>query len=105
MASVVSSDGDTEMHSASQMLSSIVPNQEPGNPQVPPSSTVPPTRGVSPMVVDHAPDNEPVVSRPSLDLLDRISGMFRFLDLVTEQGSNGLGRWQLLYRDDYLNLV
>jgi hypothetical protein len=39
-----------------------------------------------------APLNAKVATKPSLDLLDRINGMFRLLDLVTEQGSNGLGQ-------------
>jgi hypothetical protein len=43
------------------------------------------SRSPSPIVTQDASSN-------SLDLLDRIKRMFRLLDLVTEQGSNGRGR-------------
>ena len=44
------------------------------------------------MIEDDTIIVEKVVSKPSLDLLDRIPGLHRLLDLVTEQGSNGLGQ-------------
>ena len=43
-------------------------------------------RAASPMIVD-----EPVVSEPSLDLMHRIPGLYRLLDLVQERGSGGVG--------------
>jgi hypothetical protein len=46
----------------------------------------------SPIVTQDASSNEKVTNKAPLDLLDRIKGMFRLLDLVTEQGSNGLGQ-------------
>lgn len=35
--------------------------------------------------------DESTESMPSFDLLDRIKGMYRLLDLISEQSSNGLG--------------
>jgi hypothetical protein len=49
----------------------------------------------SPIVIQDPPSNDKVSAKPQLDLLDRINGMFRLLDLVSEQGSNGLG-WLLI---------
>jgi hypothetical protein len=46
----------------------------------------------SPIVTQDASSNGKVANKPSLDLLNRIKRMFRLLDLVTEQGSNGRGQ-------------
>lgn len=40
--------------------------------------------------IDATVDEEPPTS-PSLDLLGRITGMYRLLDLINEQGSGGIG--------------
>ena len=37
----------------------------------------------------------PLKESNSMDLLDEVEGMYRILDLVSEQGSGGLGEWRL----------
>ncbi|KAG8833320.1 hypothetical protein FRC17_010895 [Serendipita sp. 399] len=82
MSSETLSDDELEMKSA---LSEIPPSSVPPAHQEP----VPPRE--EPMEVDATPiKDEPTASAPSLDLMNRISGMFRLLDLVTERGSGGL---------------
>ncbi|KAG8834730.1 hypothetical protein FRC17_007454 [Serendipita sp. 399] len=82
MSSETSSDDELEMQSA---LSEIPPASVPHSHHEP----VPPKE--EPMEADTTPiKDEPTASAPSLDLMNRISGMFRLLDLVTERGSGGL---------------
>jgi hypothetical protein len=99
MASVLSSDEDVEMHSAASHVES---SATPTNPAVPldtndtylnqpEGSNI--SRIPSPAIVNDVDMEEKVATEPSLDLLDRIPGMFRLLDLVTEQGSNGIGQF------------
>jgi hypothetical protein len=53
---------------------------------------IPNHKGSSSKVDSEAPaiDEEPPAS-PSLDLLGRVKGMYRLLDLINEQGSGGIG--------------
>jgi hypothetical protein len=96
MASIASSDEDVEMHSAaSHAESSATPTSrtvpldtdinQPGGSNI---SRIP-----TPVIVNDVDMEEKVATEPSFDLLDRIPGMFRLLDLVAEQGSNGIGQF------------
>ena len=94
-----SSDEDVVIHSPSS--GAATPTRHTRTPDVPekPESrsqsrtrTQTRNRSSSPIVTQDASSNEKVANNPSLDLLDRINDMFRLLDLVTEQGSNGLGQ-------------
>jgi hypothetical protein len=99
----MSDDGsDVEMHSA---VSRQVPTPKPPLSQAGhsttlevPGSNVKAYRASSPVpmvvdepVVDEPVVDEPVASEPSFDLLHRIPGMYRLLDLVQERGSGGVG--------------
>ncbi|KAG8783755.1 hypothetical protein FRC15_004586 [Serendipita sp. 397] len=82
MTSVISSDDEFDMKSA---FSQIPPSTAPKSRQEPAVSSE------EVMDIDPPPvKDENTAAAPSLDLLNRISGMFRLLDLVTEQGSGGL---------------
>jgi len=100
----MSDDGsDVEMQSA-------VSHQPPSTINRPPLSQVahstPPGRDNNayrapspiPMVIDEPAVSmpvvdEPVATTPSLDLVLRIRGMYRLLDLVQERGSGGVGKY------------
>jgi hypothetical protein len=96
MASIPSSDEEVEMYSAASHVES---------PAAPTSRTIPLdtyinqpegdniSRIPTPVTVNDVDIEEKVATEPSLDLLDRIPGMFRLLDLVAEQGSNGIGQF------------
>lgn len=96
MASNVSSDEDVEMHSAA---SHVELSTTPTNPLVPLDTYINQPEGgnisriPTPVIVNDVDMEEKVATEPSLDLLDRIPGMFRLLDLVAEQGSNGIGQF------------
>jgi hypothetical protein len=79
MQSAVSHQVSASLHVLSQTARSTVLNLPDLNSDV--------TRAPSPMQED-----EPVATKPSLDLMHRIPGMYRLLDLVQERGSGGVGK-------------
>jgi hypothetical protein len=99
----MSEDGsDTEMHSAvsHQAPSPMPPLNRAAHSTTPdiPERNSDAYRASSPVpmvvdepVVDEPVVDEPVASKPSFDLLHRIPGMYRLLDLVQERGSGGVG--------------
>lgn len=97
MTSIATSDDDVEMHSAISHIDGMAtpasyPLAAPTKVEDLPLPAM--VNGIVVNGMEATPTvmvEEAVASEPSLDLLDRIPGMFRLLDLVTEQGSNGLG--------------
>ena len=70
---------DTDHQDADE---TILPNQK----NTEPSSN---KDSESPVINDEPP------AKPSRDLLDRVKGMYRLLDLINEQGSGGIGNFAL----------
>jgi hypothetical protein len=88
------SDSDVEMQSACSHLTPL-PSATQGEPpdhkrkEEPANDTLKPPNGFN--QDDHHMDIEEPVARASFDLLSRIKGMYRLLDLVYEEASGGGG--------------
>ncbi|CAG8553543.1 2168_t:CDS:2, partial [Acaulospora colombiana] len=95
------SDHDLEMVSARSQISTTVVDvgeQQPSHLDKESSSTDLDTRTFeNPIGDNHQVVVEEPAAAPSLDLLDRIPGMYRLLDLVNEEGSGGIGKSHYLF--------
>lgn len=86
------SQADTEMRTAFTHGSEIDKSiRDPSEPDLEPE----PENGPGPGLRSNAQDSEYKDEKPAkkltLDLLDRIKGMYRLLDLINEQGGGGAG--------------
>jgi hypothetical protein len=89
------SDSDVEMHSARSELTSVPPGTNHQAPSINQNGIDQTNSSLHPPDdTGHEDDtlllDEPPAS-PSLDLLSRVKGMYRLLDLLCEEGSGGIG--------------